>query len=175
MKRLVYAGLVLGIALAICPHAGALRVLRTSVMGCGGDYVSGPIYDHWCTIGQAAIGCVGNAFYRHCAGFWYPTHHHFSEVLDPLTGVPIDFSLGCGTPNPLSAAGSLVYAVPTPSHVTIRLFDVMGRQVQTLVNGHVQPGYHEARLRPDGLSGGIYFCRMEAKGFAATKRFVLLR
>lgn len=175
MKRLVYAGLILAIAMAMCPRADALVVLRTSVMGCGGEYVSDPNYDHWCTIGQAAIGRAGNAFYLHHAGFWYPTSYHYSEVLEPRPGLPIEFALGYGTPNPLSAAGSIVYAVPTQSHVAIRLFDVTGRQLQTLVNGHVEPGYHEARLRPQGLSGGMYFCRMDAEGFTATKRFVLLR
>ncbi len=175
MKRLVCAGLVLGIALLACPRADALVVLRTSVMGCGGDHVSDPNYDHWCTVGQAAVGQTGNAYYLHYAGFWYPTSYHFSEVMDPLAGVPTAFALGYGTPNPVGAVGSVNYAVPTRGHVAIRLYDVTGRQVQTLVNGHVEPGYHEAPLRGRGLSGGIYFCRMEAEGFSATKRLVRLR
>ena len=175
MRRLLWAGSILGIALLLCPRSDALVVLRTSAMGCGGGQVSDPNYDHGCTLGQAVVGLAANAHYRHYAGFWYPTSYHYSEVLDPLAGMPIEFALGYGTPNPLGAAGSIVYAVPKAGHVTIRLFDVTGRRVQTLANGHVEPGYHEARLRPQGLAGGIYFCRMDAAGFSATKRFVLLR
>ncbi|MFC1572711.1 hypothetical protein ACFL6M_03840 [Candidatus Eisenbacteria bacterium] len=74
-----------------------------------------------------------------------------------------------------AAVESIIYAVPVPSQVVIRLFEVTGRTVQTLVDGHVEPGYHRATLGTRGLTAGVYFCRMDAKGFSTSKKPVLLR
>lgn len=45
----------------------------------------------------------------------------------------------------------------------------------TLASGWAEPGYHETALRMPGLAGGIYFCRMDAKGFSATRKLVLVK
>jgi hypothetical protein len=119
------------------------------------------------------IGTVVNATHTLHVGFWHPMNQLESDV--PEGELPAEFALAHGEANPGCALGSMVYAVPKASRVTIRLFDVSGREVQTLVDGEVEPGYHSADLRAGGLAGGIYFCRMEAEDFSTTLKLVLLR
>ena len=175
MRRFVIAGLVAAAVPLLSPHANAAVEMSASVIGCGGDRVIGAAYDHACTVGQAAVGVVAGTVYVHSIGFWYATSHFSSDVPDPQAGPAAEFALGYGSPNPLGAVGSITYAVPVPSHVTIRLYDATGRVMRTLVDADAAPGYHQASLVIDGLVGGIYFCRMEAEGFSYTRKLVLLR
>jgi hypothetical protein len=59
--------------------------------------------------------------------------------------------------------------------VTIRLFDLSGREIQTVLDGEVEPGYHHIHLPSSTLVAGIYFCHMEAEAFSATLKLVLLK
>ena len=79
-------------------------------------------------------------------------------------------------PNPVSAMAIVRYALPSASVVNLALFDIQGRRVATLVNHEPQvAGWHEFPIRPDGLHGGVYFCRLEASGESAMQRMVVLR
>ena len=175
MRRLVIAGLVAGAVLLLWPPANAVVEMRTSVNGSGGGRVSSAAYGHSCTVGQAAVGVVTSAAYIHDIGFWYQPHQASSGVPDPQAGTPAEFALGYGSSNPLGAVGAIAYAVPVPGHVTLRLYDATGRVVRTLVDGDAKPGQYQADLAVAGLGGGIYFCRMEADGFSATRKLVLIR
>jgi hypothetical protein len=177
MRRIVHDVLTGAVVLLLAPRAGAEVEQRTWVVASGGGYVAGTSRDHWCTAGQPAVGISGGTLYVQSSGFWYPTQHcyPFSSVPDPTAALPTEYSLAHGSPNPLGAVGSIVYAVPVAGHVRIGLYDVTGREVQRLVDEPVESGQHEANLRTPDLAAGIYFCRMEARGFAATRKLVLLR
>jgi hypothetical protein len=169
------AGLIAGLALLLPSLAAAQIELGLSVNGAGGAIVSNASYIHGCTVGQAVVGTTTSALYIHNIGFWYPTGYFYSDAPEPLSEMPTEFALGFGGSNPSGSLTRIVYAVPVPTQVSIRLFDITGREVWTLVAGQVEPGYHEADLRAPGLTGGIYFCRMDAGGYSATRKLVLLR
>ena len=59
--------------------------------------------------------------------------------------------------------------------VTLKVFDVLGREVRTLVNENLQPGNYEVTFDAAGLASGVYFYTLRAGGFVQTKRMVLLR
>ena len=175
MRKLIIAGLVAGAVPLVWLHAHAAVEERARVIGCGGDHVTTALYNHSFTVGQGAVGVVTDVAHIHSVGFWYATPYASSEVPDSPAELPDTFALESCTPNPLGAVGSITYAVPVPSHVTIRLYDAAGRVVRTLMDGDAAPGYHQARMAPGGLISGIYFCRMDAAGFSSTKKMVLLR
>ncbi len=83
-------------------------------------------------------------------------------------------------PNPFNPATTIRYDVPPPGGlVTIRVYDVAGRLVRTLVDGVQTPG--EKKVTWYGLddrkvraASGVYFCRMTAPGFERTKKLVLI-
>jgi hypothetical protein len=175
MHKLIAVGLLGGAVLLIGLPAGADVVQHSWVVAGGGGYVANASFNHWCTVGQAAVGVVSNATHTHSIGFWYTTFPEFSDVPESPETPPTAFALSLGAGNPAGATASLVYAVPVAGQVRIGLYDVAGREVARVVDGHVEPGYHRANLRAGELGAGIYFCRMEARGFADTRKLVLLR
>jgi hypothetical protein len=67
------------------------------------------------------------------------------------------------------------YGLPQGSQVTLTVFNTLGQQVTLLQNGEQEAGYHEVRFEGSGLSSGVYFYRLRAGDFMATKRLLLLR
>jgi len=89
--------------------------------------------------------------------------------------VPSQFWLEQNYPNPFNPATKIKYSVPQTSSVTLKVFDLLGKEVATLVNGVVIAGNHEVRFDAGKLSGGIYFYRLTSNGFVSTKKMTLLK
>jgi hypothetical protein len=96
-------------------------------------------------------------------------------------GLPVAFALGKAVPNPFNPQTSIAYAVPAEGgRVTLQVFDLQGRLVKTLVNGHRDAGEHVAvwtGRNEDGrrAASGTYFYRLEAPGFTRTEKMVLVK
>jgi hypothetical protein len=95
---------------------------------------------------------------------------------------PRKFILHQNHPNPFNPATVIRYQLPVTSHVTLRIFDVLGQEVTELINSEQQPGYHQIEWQPSNSASGVYFYRIEAtatddsgKRFAETKKMLLLR
>ena len=78
-------------------------------------------------------------------------------------------------PNPFNPATTIDYSVPKSSLVTIKIYDVLGREVKTLVNGEKIPGNYSVIFNDSNLPSGIYFYRMQAGSFVSTKKMILLK
>jgi hypothetical protein len=59
--------------------------------------------------------------------------------------------------------------------VTLKVYDILGRQVATLVNEVKQPGSYEVTFNANGLASGVYFYRLQAGGFTKARRLLLLK
>ncbi|MBD3348870.1 MAG: T9SS type A sorting domain-containing protein, partial [Candidatus Eisenbacteria bacterium] len=96
-----------------------------------------------------------------------------------LTGVEESGSLktlfGQNVPNPFNPVTVIGYAVAQPTHVTLVVYDVTGREVTRLVDREVAPGRYKATFDARGLASGVYFARMTAGGFTETRKLVLLK
>ncbi len=88
---------------------------------------------------------------------------------------PREFVLEQNFPNPFNPSTQISYAVPTREHVQIRVFDLLGNEVATLVDGVKDQGVHLVRWNASGVSSGVYFYRMTSGTFTATRRLLLLR
>jgi hypothetical protein len=86
-----------------------------------------------------------------------------------------DFALYQNYPNPFNPSTTISYDVPTSSHVTLRIFNILGQEVATLVDGEVQAGRHQVRWDAAGLASAVYLCQLKANGFVETKKLILLR
>ncbi|MCK4681363.1 hypothetical protein KAT82_09555, partial [bacterium] len=94
--------------------------------------------------------------------------------------LPTVFRLVQNAPNPFNPKTTLAYHVPRESEVTIRVYDVAGRSVRTLVDGMVEPGRHAAvwdgtNDGGEAVGSGIYFCTMEAPDFHDSRKMTLLK
>lgn len=98
-----------------------------------------------------------------------------------ITGVenardfPTSFSLDQDYPNPFNPSTTISYRLPTQGHVTLKVFDVLGREVATLVNGPEEPGFKTVQFDGSNLSSGMYFYSPQAGDFVAMKKLLLLR
>jgi hypothetical protein len=95
-------------------------------------------------------------------------------------GLPTVFRLAQNAPNPFNPKTTVAYEVPQVSEVTIRVYDVTGRLVTTLVDGTVEPGRYAATWDGRNDSGeavgsGVYFCTMETPNYHATHKMTLLK
>jgi hypothetical protein len=92
-----------------------------------------------------------------------------------LRSIPTEFALSQNYPNPFNPMTTINFDVPVATHVTITLFDVLGREVQTLLNENVEAGYRQVPLDAGSLSSGLYFYRMQAGGFVSTRKAIVLK
>jgi hypothetical protein len=102
------------------------------------------------------------------------------RVTPVVTGIPESriaemFSLNQNYPNPFNPITTISYQLPRQSHVTLKVFDVLGREVATLVNRIEQPGYKSVGFNASDLASGVYYYRLQAGNFVETKKFVLIR
>ena len=90
-------------------------------------------------------------------------------------GLPADFVLYQNYPNPFNPSTKIAYDLPERGFVTLKVYNVLGQKVATLVEGEVSPGYHEANFDATGLTSGMYFYRLHAGTFSQTKRLMLMK
>lgn len=103
--------------------------------------------------------------------------------MSPLTSVeqdknlatPEGFRLYQNYPNPFNPTTIINYELGAKNHVSLKMYDVLGREVATLVNGAKEAGRHEVLFDASRLPSGMYFCRMKAGAFTETKKLTLIR
>ncbi len=89
--------------------------------------------------------------------------------------VPDKSELYQNYPNPFNPSTTISYQLPTQSHVTLKVFDVLGREVAMLVNGVEQPGYKSVTFDANGLAHGLYYYRLTTGNFVQTKKLLLIK
>jgi serine protease len=93
----------------------------------------------------------------------------------PVSSLPKQFALYQNYPNPFNPTTVIAYQVPVKSHVTVIVYDMLGREVATLVDGEKPAGSFTALFDASRFSSGVYFYRMQAGTFSETKKFVLMK
>jgi len=96
-------------------------------------------------------------------------------IEDDLLQIPKEYSLAQNYPNPFNSTSVIRYSVPQLSQVQIKVFDVLGNEIETLVDEHKQTGTYELTWYAENLPSGVYFCRLKAGSFVETKKMVLMK
>ncbi|MBL7047249.1 MAG: T9SS type A sorting domain-containing protein, partial [Candidatus Marinimicrobia bacterium] len=106
--------------------------------------------------------------------------YFYGVAIDPSELVPDKFALHQNHPNPFNPVTTIRYDLPEQSHVTLVIYDLLGREVKELVSGELVSGYHKAVWdgtdsfgRP--VSAGVYFYRLESTEFTETKKLLLVK
>ncbi|MDP8239604.1 MAG: T9SS type A sorting domain-containing protein [Candidatus Hatepunaea meridiana] len=89
--------------------------------------------------------------------------------------LPDDFAIRDIYPNPFNASTNISYSIPAPAHVRIRVYNVTGQLIETIVAADCQPGNHSVVFNADRLASGMYFVTVEAYGKALIRKVVLIR
>ena len=89
--------------------------------------------------------------------------------------IPERFNLYQNYPNPFNPSTTISFSIPTSEFITIKVFDVLGKEVATLVNEEKSAGSYEVEFKASQLSSGIYLYKIRAGSFVETKKMILLR
>jgi len=89
--------------------------------------------------------------------------------------LPLEFSLEQNYPNPFNPSTTIEYNIPESGNVTLKVFDVLGNEVATLINGQNEAGTHKVDFDASLLHSGVYFYRIESGSFVETKKLMLLK
>jgi len=109
-------------------------------------------------------------------GIWRrPLSELITGVEEIASGLPEGFSLEQNYPNPFNPSTTIEFALPKSALVTLRVYDLLGRQVGELVNEKLAPGNYKTQWDASNFSSGVYFYRLEAGDFVDTKKLLLLR
>lgn len=91
------------------------------------------------------------------------------------TETPSQFKLYQNYPNPFNPSTNISYDIPKDVFVTIKIYDISGREIKILVNEYIRAGRYIIGFNASGLSSGIYFCKIIAGNYIETKRMVLIK
>lgn len=99
-----------------------------------------------------------------------------TEVRENSSGEPpAQYALAQNHPNPFNPSTIISYELPRASFVTLKVFDVSGREVATLVQGHQTAGRYNIRFEARAMATGVYFYKLEATGFVAVKKMLFAK
>jgi hypothetical protein len=128
------------------------------------------------TLGQPLIGVGSNDSITIYGGFW-------TSIIDIATSteqieestLPQEFSLNQNYPNPFNPTTIISWQLPVSGHVSLKVYDIIGNEVATLVNEEKPAGNYEISFDASGLSSGVYFYKLTSGNFIKTKKMILLR
>lgn len=98
-----------------------------------------------------------------------------TDVEDNFSSVPVTFELMQNYPNPFNPVTTIRYSVPVGTHVTLKVFDILGNEVATLVNNYNNAGNYNIRWEPSNATSGVYFYQLKAGDVVKTNKMILLR
>ncbi len=92
-----------------------------------------------------------------------------------IENIPVEFFLSDNYPNPFNPVTTIEYSIPQKELVIIKIFDILGKDVKTLINEIKAPGYYQIDFNAKSFASGIYFYRMESGSFITTKKLILVK
>jgi photosystem II stability/assembly factor-like uncharacterized protein len=98
-----------------------------------------------------------------------------TSVSEKDNNLPRGFQLSQNYPNPFNPITTISYQLPFSGPVTIKVYDLLGREVATLLNEEKSAGSYEVNFNASGISSGIYFYKLQADSFSETKKLILLK
>jgi len=107
--------------------------------------------------------------------YWKDTVSQIATGTDEEIHTPTNYSITQNYPNPFNPSTKIKFSIPKSSYVSIKVFDVLGREVAILVNEEKKSGTYEVNFNSANLSSGIYFYRIEAGSFVQTNKMILLK
>ena len=108
---------------------------------------------------------------------YYPTIAEVNYNKSDAEGkqIPKDFSLAQNYPNPFNPATTIRFQLPVDSYVTLKVYDILGNEVATLVDEVEKAGYYQRQFNGSFLSSGIYFYQLKAGKFSSIKKLILTK
>lgn len=155
--------------------------------GTSGVYVSNNSGTNWTQRNEGLGGLnVQNLFisgsYIYASAYTGSNHTVFRRPLSELTNItqtsqeiPSAYSISQNYPNPFNPVTHFEFAIADFGFVTLKVYDIMGKKIETIVSGNLSAGVYKASFDGSNLTSGAYFYRLKAEGFTETKRMLLVK
>ncbi|MBW7888533.1 MAG: VCBS repeat-containing protein, partial [Bacteroidetes bacterium] len=118
------------------------------------------------------FGSINPTYY---SAWDYDKHETTLGVQKKDDVIPTVFSLDQNFPNPFNPTTTIQYAIPTESFVTLKVYNMLGQEVATVVNENLKAGKYSATFNASRLASGVYVYRIEAGSFVSVKKMMLLK
>ena len=141
---------------------GTSEILRYTTVEAGTYYIR-------------AYKASGQGSYAIMFSNYYPGSPLTEIKEESLNTVPTEFKLYQNYPNPFNPTTTIKYSVPKTANVKIVVYDVLGKEIQTLVDAQKPAGYYETEFNGSNISSGIYFVRFTSDTYSTTKKIMLIK
>lgn len=87
----------------------------------------------------------------------------------------LDYTLGQNYPNPFNPSTKIKFTIPKTGNVSLKIYDILGREIKTLINKEMQPGIYDIEFNAVNLPSGVYFYQLKVGSYVETKKMILLK
>ena len=99
----------------------------------------------------------------------------YSQEVEVEIDLPLEYALEQNYPNPFNPTTTIGYSIPEDNFVTIKLYDVLGNEVITLVNDQKKAGKYEMLYNASNISSGVYYYQINSGSFTETRKLMLMK
>jgi hypothetical protein len=176
MRSKPFAALVVALALGPIGLRSQNSVVQWSSINAGFGFSSSENSKIESLLGQPFIGRMKSAPFLISSGFITgPSLSSNATAVEAEQLMPMQFALQQNYPNPFNPSTVIRYTIPDRSHVSLRLFNLLGKEVASLVDEIQTQGEHTIRLTPRMLSSGVYIYRLTAGRLTDQRKLLFIK
>ncbi len=101
--------------------------------------------------------------------------YEYSDIVEVKIGTPLNFRLQQNYPNPFNPSTKIGYSLPETSFVTIKIYDILGNEIASLVEREVEAGNHSVNFSAGNLASGLYIYKLTAGDFTSSRKMTLIK
>lgn len=124
--------------------------------------------------GNFLVGAPGDSLQGFKSGVAYLFQPNVTSIIDEEF-MKDNYKLYQNYPNPFNPVTKIKFTIPASSNVEVKIFDILGKDIKTLLNEYKQPGAYEINFNASNLPSGVYFYRIISGSYSETKKMLLLR
>ena len=125
--------------------------------------------------GQSFAGTSTNGNSKVISGFLAYTSIIITDVSDEQEIIPTVYKLNQNYPNPFNPSTVISWQLPVSGQVSLKIYDILGNEVATLVNENKEAGYYEVQFDGSQLASGMYIYRLTAGNYISTKKMLMIK
>ena len=159
----------------LSPPSLSQNQLTFGTISHGGERHSSKSYIVTGNLGQTNIDQSNSTSYLVKAGFWQMFYQDVILDVENDEMLPREYKLEQNYPNPFNPSTTIQFSLPERGNVLIKVYDILGREVITLVNREMEAGWHKITFNAARYSSGAYICRMQVGNKIFIKKMMMIK